>query len=391
MQTRSWEVAVVGGGPAGAAAAWHLAREGRAVVVLEKAPLPRYKACGGGLTRKAWRLLPADPAEVVEDEVREMVFFFGRAEPLVVRPREPVAYLVRRERFDHWLLEAARAAGAEIVAQSRVVALEPAPAGVKLRSADGRSFFARLAIAADGAFSRSARDLGIFLPLHRGVALEVEQLREETEMIAYRSRVYIDFGTIRQGYAWLFPKAGQLSLGVGSFRVVGGKRLLAALSSFCRQQGIEGGKLRLRRTHPLPVLTREPSAWHGPRGLAAGDAAGLVDPLTGEGLYYALKSGRWAAEAAAQYLRGEAGALEGYSRRLKTEIWPELAAAWRLAHAVYLSPGLAYQWLRRHPDVVGRLSPVLTGETTYRELLRELSAKTPASLAGLITRLRPGA
>jgi flavin-dependent dehydrogenase len=139
------------------------------------------------------------------------------------------------------------------------------------------------------------------------------------------------------------------------------------------------------------VLARQPQAWHRPWGLAAGDAAGLVDPFTGEGIYYALKSGYWAAEAAWQCLRGRAKSLEAYSRRLKAEIWPEFAAAWRLARVVYLSPGLAYQWLRRHVEMADRLAAVVTGETTYAELLRELSGEALGSLAGLITRLRPGA
>jgi len=382
-----WDVVVVGGGPAGAAAAWHLAREGRAVVVLEKAELPRYKACGGGVTRKAWSLLPGDPAQVVEDCIREMVFCFGRAEPVVVRPREPVAYLVMRDRFDRWLLQEAEAAGARIISAFRVEGLTPAKSGITVFGSGGRRLIARLVIAADGAAGRTARALGLSLPLHRGVALEAELPAEEQALAAYRGRVYVDHGAIERGYAWIFPKARHLSAGVGSFRILGGQRLLAALDAFCRTRGMKRVPQARIRAHPLPVLLRAPEAWHTSLGLAAGDAAGLIDPLTGEGIYYALQSGRWAAEAVIEHLKGRAGALEEYSRRLRARMWPDFAAARRLALLVYLSPGWAHAWLKRHPEVASVLMGVVSGEITYRELLRRVARRVP----DLASRLKPGA
>ncbi|MCR4419223.1 MAG: geranylgeranyl reductase family protein [Clostridia bacterium] len=381
-----WDAAVVGGGPAGAAAAWYLAREGREVVVLEKAALPRYKACGGGVTRKAWSLLPGEPTEVVEDEMLKIVFCFGRAEPVEVRAGRPVARLVMRDRFDQWLLQQAQAAGARIISRFRVERLIPGAAGVTLLGGGGRQLSARVVVAADGAFSRTARALGIHLPLHRGVALEAELPLEEKEISAYRGRVYIDYGAVEQGYAWIFPKARHLSVGVGSFGVRGG-RLPAALDAFLRSRKMERVPRAPARAHPLPILLRAPQAWHGTWGLAAGDAAGLVNPLTGEGIYYALQSGLWAAEAVIEHLKGRAGALEGYSRRLRARMWPDFAAARRLALLVYLSPGWAHAWLKRHPEVASVLMGVVSGEITYRELLRRVARRVP----DLASRLKPGA
>jgi len=204
----------VGAGPAGTAAALALAGSGLRVGILEKAQLPRYKTCGGGLLRRAVALLPVDIRTVVEREC-------GRAELVHHRPnlrfactREfPIISMVMRDRFDALLAHAAEQKGIQLLTGAGVTAVELRADQVRLVTAAGL-VAARLVIAADGANSVLARETG--RPALRGVvpALEVELTLSAEEMQPLLGAARFDFGFVPAGYAWVFPKRDHLSVGV---------------------------------------------------------------------------------------------------------------------------------------------------------------------------------
>lgn len=210
-----------------------------------------------------------------------------------------------RDRFDMAIVDAARAAGAEV--------RDGATLGIEE---------ARFVIAADGVRSPTRAMLG--LPdVERGAAIEAELDGRADDA------VHFDFGRIPYGYAWTFPKRAHLSVGILSYKPAGLKR---AFDEYRR--GLGDGP---HHGWEIPSGGASDGPFHTDRGLVCGDAAGLVDPFTGEGIYYAVRSGLIAAEVVAS-----GAPLAEYTRRINDEIVSELRVARRLADFFYGHPRLAY-------------------------------------------------
>ena len=304
-----YDVAVVGAGPAGSVTAIHLARGGARVLLVDKATFPRDKPCGGGLTLRAVRQLPVDPAPVVEHEVDRMAFRVGWRTHFERRGRRgPFVLMTQRRRLDHYLVEQAVAAGAEFQDGVKVV-LGTVPKGLSLEI-DGEEVRAELVIGADGANGTTARALGLGGPVTHGVAFEGNAAFDER----YRGLAVIELGTVPGGYGWVFPKGDHVNVGVGGWEAEG-PRLRGHLAELCRRHGIDGDALESVRGHRLPLRRSGFVPAHG-RALLVGDAAGLVDPLTGDGMYEAFVSARLASAAALDVLAGRAETVDAYNDRL---------------------------------------------------------------------------
>src|SRR4051794_32879636 len=163
----SYDVAIVGGGPAGATAAYRLASAGASVLVLDKATFPRDKPCGGGVTGRAARLLPFSIEPVVEDVVDRIECRLHYRSRFERRARAPLAYMTQRKRLDHFLLERAAEVGADV--RDGVKVTEVRDGAIV---ADGEEISARIVVCADGCNGRAARELGLAEGIVHGVALE---------------------------------------------------------------------------------------------------------------------------------------------------------------------------------------------------------------------------
>jgi len=294
-----YDVAVVGAGPAGASAARALAEAGARVVLLEKHALPRYKTCGGGVVGRALAALPphlrdAVEAEAVERTCHEADLDLGD-DGLRFRARRarPLISMVMRDRFDALLAAAAGRAGAEIRERSTVRGVNERAEGVELETTAGPAV-ARFVIAADGAASETARLAG-FSPAPRlAPAVEAEVTVAEADFAPFAGAARFDFGTPAAGYGWVFPKRAHLSIGVCTMRV--GVNLNVALARYLQTLGLARPE-RVDKHGFFITLGPRPEGVTRGRILLAGDAAGLADPVTGEGISAAIETGTRAARA----------------------------------------------------------------------------------------------
>ncbi len=360
-----WDAAVVGAGPAGCAAARHLAGAGARVVVLEKAALPRYKTCGGGLVGKCIPLLPEAAEAAIERRCRTATLVLpGRGLTFDTTRDTPIVCTAMRAALDARMAEAAVEAGATLVTEAPVTGLEQ-DGDVRLATPRG-VFRARTVIAADGAGGPTARLAGWIEPPVLIPAVEHE-VRVDPETLAdWSGACRFDFGVVRSGYAWVFPKADHLSAGVLTTRP-GNVRLHGAVGDYLAGLGIRPLSVE-QHGHRIPVQPRPGPLARG-RVLLAGDAAGLADPLTLEGISFALESGRIAAGAVLD-AGPDADAAALYRARLADDLLPELHAAAWFARVMYEHSSLAtwgFKWLGR--EGVEGVADVMAGLTTYRALL----------------------
>lgn len=376
MTTMAYDGIVIGLGPAGSTAAAGLARGGAAVLALEREALGRPKVCGGGLSAKIARIL--DPAfhNVVEATVREVRLAFRGQEQARVVLDGPVAYMVRRERFDRFLAEQARAARAEIHDREGVLSVTEDKDGVEVTTARAR-YRARYLIGADGVNGVTAQRGGRRLAW----SLESEVVAAPAASCALDGALVIDTGCVPGGYGWVFPKRDRLSVGMaGMTHRLGRPRALFGRFADDVAVGPALAGCRIPRPvgYPIPLFTEAPASTR--RMVRVGDAAGLVDPFFGEGIYYAVRSGQLAAEAVLRCVAGDGPGLLEYDRRIAEEFTPEFEAARTLARLVYRFPRLWMILLRRHPGAIRLYAQALRGEITLAGFVAEVKRRALAAL-----------
>ena len=336
----SYDVAIVGGGPAGATAAYRLASAGASVLVLDKARFPRDKPCGGGVTGRAARQLPFSITPVVEDEIDRMACGLRYRRHVTRRARAPIAYMTQRRRLDHFLLQKAAEAGAEVR---------------EGETADARELDARIVIGADGCNGSSAKQLGLADGVVHGVALEANYPYEAR----YAGAIVLEIAVVRGGYGWIFPKGDHLNVGVGG-NAEEASKLRTELRRMCEAYGIDPEAATDTRGYRLPMrLPRTLLA----RGTTAviGDAAGLVDPFSGDGMYEAFLSAKLVTNAALDVLAGRTESLDAYQAAVERRIVPLTRAGWGAKGAFERFPRTTYA-LARLPVTFRALEKLLQGE-----------------------------
>ena len=331
-----YDVIVVGAGPAGSTTAYRLARAGARVCLLDRARFPRDKPCGGGLTLRAVRELPFAVDPVVEDRVSTLELGLRYTRRWSRRAQEPLILMTQRRRLDAFLAEQAARAGAEFRDGVKVTGVDPGGAV----TIGGERLEAEVVVGADGANGITARSLG--LPPHEhGVALEGNVEYAHVSRERFSGRAVVELGAVPGGYAWVFPKGDHVNVGVGGWESEG-PRLRERLRELCAAFEIDEATVRDLRGHRLPMRGASRRSVDG-RVLLVGDAAGLVDPLSGDGMYEAFISGRLAAEATLDLLQGRAADLEPYAQRFATTFAPLENVSWRAKLAFERFPGLAYR------------------------------------------------
>ena len=340
----SFDVIVVGAGPAGSTSAYFLAREGLSVLLLDRARFPRDKPCGGGVTGRAAALLPFSIEPVVEDVVHRLEIGLSYARRFERQSEKPLIYMTRRVALDAFLVEKAREAGAVFRDATKVTEVELRADDVLVKTKDWTGT-CRVVIGADGTNGITARSLGC-------------DARPDAPRRA-RGRP-----ELRRGRSRSLPGASGARAGGGSRRLrldlpegrprqrrrrrLGDRRPAPSLPSrpgSSRATGSTATALENVRGYRLPLRGAGDGLTNG-RGLVVGDAAGLVDPLTGDGMYEAFLSARLASRTVVDFLRGRTDELAPYAEATLRAIGPLCVASWGGKRAFDRFPRLSYSVAR---------------------------------------------
>lgn len=352
-----YDIIVVGAGPAGSSCARRAAELGLSTLVLEKARFPRPKPCASGLSARALARLGPEVEPILHEHVDTIAIDLGPGAGLRWHGAVRVLATTTRRELDPLLVELAEAAGARFEFGRRVSAITPGDGAVCVRV--GREDVrARFVVGADGPWSVVRPSIGVKAPPHGG-AIYVRAFPEDPALLApFSGTIAFDITAARRGYGWIFPKRDHLNIGVYRQAPLTGD-LRSLLESFLFRKALDSWGREGPYAFPIPTAARAEGFGRG-RVVLAGDAAGLTDPITGEGISHAIASGRVAAEAVAEAARGGGLPAHGYRARILRDVLPEVNVVRTAGNLCYSTGPKALALVVRAPalrSAVMRLGP----------------------------------
>jgi flavin-dependent dehydrogenase len=311
---------------------------------------------------RATNLLPFDITPVVERTITGINFTLRQKEGFTRRSPDDLVFLTQRSRFDAYLLEHAVAAGVELREGFQVTQVERHATHVVVRNGESVVEGTTL-VAADGANGVTAKLAGVSVHVREHIALEGNITPPNGVPDRWQDTIGLDVGGMEGGYGWIFPKGDHLNIGLGGWKYVG-STLRERLDRLVSYYGYDPKDVWGLRGFHLPM--RQPgSALADGNVLLVGDAAGLVDPVSDEGIHSAIWSGRAAAHHLAEYVAGESADLAAYGREVERDLAPDLAVSRQFHDLFHLSP-MFYVWVERRTSIIWRLTcRIIRGEQTY--------------------------
>ncbi|GAB6066353.1 geranylgeranyl reductase family protein [Aquifex pyrophilus] len=325
-----YDAVIVGSGPAGSSCGKYLAEKGLKVLIIEKKKLPRFKLCGGALSSRFSKYLPSDFKTKVLNVINRGVLGF-RGEKSTVKEKKEVAYIIDRAEFDHYLTQKALSSGAELWEEVEFSGFMEEKGKIIVYTSKGK-VEADFLLGADGFYSRISKLLGY----------KKEKFYRSVELLAEgdmdKESVIIEIGLVKRGYLWIFPKGDLLNIGVASTEK---ENLNKVLEEYLKKQR----NVRLKKVYKLKgwfiPFTESEKDLHLGRGrvLLLGDAGNFVDPLLGEGIYYAYLSGLKAGKA---ILENPENPVEKYRKEVQ-DLLSEFIYAGKIAKLAYRFQKVAYR------------------------------------------------
>jgi len=351
---------------------YHLSKKGLKVLIIDKKRLPRYKSCGGGLTGRALDVIPFDVRYVVEDFAYTAKISVQNSIITCRRKATPLMGTVMRDRFDYFLVRQAERLGAAVRDNTTLMSVAGEPGHLKVKTSMGE-LNTKIIVGADGVNSRVAKELKLKAQTKHMTAVEAEVYLEARDRLeAFRNTVHFDFGVVPRGYGWVFPKKDHVSVGLLTVSEKA-SQINRYFDSYLKiKTNGTGAEIRSYRGHLIPYGPGKSHQYATDAGLVVGDAAGITDPITGEGIYYAVRGAEIASEVISDHLLGKS-ALRKYKNRIEEEFLRDIRCAQRLGNILYKSPQLSYRILRGHGSrIANNHVKIISGEKTYTQLHKEV-------------------
>lgn len=363
------DVVIVGAGPAGSILAYHLAKASLDVVLLDKAKFPRGKTCGGGIYVRTQKLIPFDFSPVIEGTITGISFTCKFEKLFIRRYSVPLMFTVRREHFDDFLARRAEEAGARFFDQTPFLSLEQKDGWMEVETVAGVCSAAYV-VGADGAQSPVARKMGLLSEPACMLAIHSET---PTSLIPDwdPGLIHIDWGSLRRSYAYMFPKKYFFSTGAAGVNVPAGK-IKSYQQAFLATRSQKDQTLPFGAAGFMIPLRKNRSVIHEGRCLLIGDAAGLADPFSGEGIFSAVQSARIAASALEDAFRNHWDSLKPYQEAIDLQIMPELECSRLFRGFFNLRPSYYHQKIASKDRWWNAMARIMRGEKTFLEVKKKL-------------------
>lgn len=367
-----YDVIVVGGSCSGAAAGYLLAQNGLDVLIVDKSSFPRDKLCGGMVTEKALALLIDVYGDISKDEIINSsysaygIFLKGAGKICKFTNNRRHIYIVERTIFDDYFFRKAKEMGCEVITGSKVT--EIINGAVQLES--GMIINADNIIGSDGANSIIRKSVtGSINKKTFSVGMEVDISYDDLDSDAdYYPKIYS--GYVSYGYIWSFPKRDYLTVGIWGPPYSNKISLKKILVDFLRSElNYEIQPDKPLKAFPVPLHNLTKTPYKG-NVLLAGDAAGFVEPVTGEGIYFAILSGKLVAQA----ILGERSISSEYAKALKKNIFPILKQAYFMRHFLYNSLTQKYVLykIKNNAKYCKYYFDILSGEIDYIQYIKSI-------------------
>ena len=359
------DVLIVGGGSAGATAAFHLAKHGKDVCLLEKSNNVKRKPCAGGLSASIQKWFPFSIDSAVERTITKVKFTWCLKDPVVAELPDPNSFwIVKREVFDSLIIAKAINEGIEFIQPFCVSKIKRMNDYWVVYSKNGEKIKSKIIIIADGSNSPWSNKFKLGPKKHHNAL--TTSIRLKGNGLIEENIARFEFGLVKHGFAWAFPLKGAVNIGIGTF--IGRKttdtnsilnQLLPELGFDPKNRNPNKSLLRVWNGH---------SRLDGERILAIGDAASLCDPFLAEGLRPAIMSGYEAAITVNNFLEGHEKDLTSYTNSIKENWGNSMAWGKRIAQVFYRFPKTGYQIGIKRPTAPKRIAQILSGEMGYEDI-----------------------
>ncbi len=371
---KEYDVIISGAGPSGSLLGFLLASNNVKTLIIEKKKFPRQKICAGGIQHRVLDLIPFRVDDLFERKISSIRFSKKCKDSFIKENHEPIMYTVKRPVFDNLLAKKAQESGCDIVFDDKIKSMEMSKGSVKVKTAFS-DYDSKILVGADGANGHVHKFLMGNRKYIKIIGYESEMqfqdsisMNSDMKVLKSKEIVFIDFGCVKKGYLWIFPKKDSFSIGSGG-PYKSAKQIKAYLKSFI-SDNLSGDPVV--NAHFIPVGNRlTPLASN--RIIAIGDAACLGDGFTGEGLYNAMRSSHIAHDCIMDSLKRNDYCFHQYADVINKEIISDIKASLFFSKIFFSSFFFYYKLLKNKEVFFNSCCEILRGKKTYKSIIDRLN------------------